>query len=70
MTKSEMKAFMMHPGINISWFARQFYEGQKGSEKKFHAKLKGYGKQRFTFDEFIRLKDVITQFADYDLDES
>jgi basic membrane lipoprotein Med (substrate-binding protein (PBP1-ABC) superfamily) len=69
MTKNEMKAFLLHPGINISWFARQFYKGQKGAEKKFHAKLKGYGNQRFSFDEFIRLKSVLTEFANHNLDE-
>ena len=69
MTLDEMKAFLKHPAINVSWFGRQMYPGQKGAERMLHQKLNGQAGQRFLFYDKVRLREVLTEFANYDLNQ-
>ena len=69
MTLDEMKAFLRHPAISVSWFGRQMYPGQKGAERRLHQKLRGEAGQRFLFDDKVRLRKAITEFSNYDLNE-
>ena len=67
MTVDEMKSILRHPAINVSWFARQMYPGQRGAVQKLHRKLDGHNGQRFLPEEKIKLKEVFIEFANYEI---
>ena len=74
LTDDQLLAFLSHPAINISYFARKVYDlynvpdsVKKSDTTKFHMKLENINGMKFTKEEMKKIREAITEFSNTEL---